>query len=253
VETPKPSARRLSVARRVSRPVGRPAPLLYLGGIAAGWLLQQLRPLPSRFVAAWRLARCLLIAGGFTVGLSGFSSAAAADERPGRIGHTAAVVSTGIFRYIPQPDVPGFCHRADGCALLINSAWALLLVVPAMLVTTGIIAREEMYMERRFRRATSPGLQGIGPTVDLAEPSGPTSGWRRHQAQDEGRDVGVFGAWRSNRFRSVQALPLVDDVTPASAQTPPSASRRRSPGIAAADAAGAARDPRLQVVVAGSR
>ena len=147
---------RSSFAGRETRFEGRsvvPAPLLYLGGIAAGWLLQQLRPLPivAWLPGAWLGA--LLIAGGFTVGLSGFLECrrCRTSVRPDR--PSAAVVSTGIFRYTRNPMYLGFAIVQVGAALLINSAWVLLLVVPAMVVTTSIIAREEMYMERRFGEA----------------------------------------------------------------------------------------------------
>jgi len=130
-----------------------PAPLLYLGGIVGGWLLQDLRPLPvlARSPGVWLGA--LLVAAGFAVGFAGFVECqrCRTSVRPDR--PSAAVVSTGIFRYTRNPMYLGFTIVQFGAALLVNSAWVLFLLLPAVLVTSSIIAREEVYMERRFGEA----------------------------------------------------------------------------------------------------
>jgi protein-S-isoprenylcysteine O-methyltransferase Ste14 len=130
-----------------------PAPLLYLAGIVGGWLLQQLRPLPvlTRLPSVWLGA--LLVAAGFSVGLAGFVECqrCRTSVRPDR--PSATVVSTGIFRYTRNPMYLGFTIVELGAALLLNSAWVLLLLVPAVVLTTSVIAREEKYMERRFGEA----------------------------------------------------------------------------------------------------
>lgn len=145
-----------SFVGRETRLEGRsvvPAPLVYLGGIVGGWLLQQLRPFPivAQLPGAWLGG--LLVAAGFTVGLSGLLECqrCRTSVRPDR--PSAAVVSTGIFRYTRNPMYLGFTIVQLGAALLLNSAWVLFLLVPAVLVTTGIIAREERYMGRRFGEA----------------------------------------------------------------------------------------------------
>jgi protein-S-isoprenylcysteine O-methyltransferase Ste14 len=130
-----------------------PAPVLYLGGIATGWLLQQLRPLPIlvRLPSVW--LGVLFVAAGFAVGVAGFVECqrCRTSVRPDR--PSATVVSTGIFRYTRNPMYLGFTIGQLGAALLLGSAWVLLLLVPAVLVTASIIGREEMYMERRFGEA----------------------------------------------------------------------------------------------------
>jgi protein-S-isoprenylcysteine O-methyltransferase Ste14 len=151
-----PETIRSAFVGRETRFEGRsvvPAPLLYLAGIVGGWLLQHLRPLPivARLPGMWLGA--LLVAGGITVGLSGFLECrrCRTSVRPDR--PSATIVSTGIFRHTRNPMYLGFAIVQLGAALLVNSAWVLLLLVPAMLVTTSIITREEMYMERRFGEA----------------------------------------------------------------------------------------------------
>jgi protein-S-isoprenylcysteine O-methyltransferase Ste14 len=64
---------------------------------------------------------------------------------------TTALVTEGPFRYSRNPIYVALTLLYVGVALLINALWILLLVVPAVLVLRyGVIAREEVYLARKF-------------------------------------------------------------------------------------------------------
>ncbi len=64
---------------------------------------------------------------------------------------TAAIVTDGAFRYSRNPMYVSLTLLYLGIALLINSLWVLLLVVPLLVVVQrGVVEREERYLERKF-------------------------------------------------------------------------------------------------------
>jgi protein-S-isoprenylcysteine O-methyltransferase Ste14 len=64
---------------------------------------------------------------------------------------TTALVTEGPFRYSRNPIYLALTLLYVGVALLINALWILLLVVPALVVIRyGVIAREEVYLTRKF-------------------------------------------------------------------------------------------------------
>jgi protein-S-isoprenylcysteine O-methyltransferase Ste14 len=64
---------------------------------------------------------------------------------------TTRVVSDGAFRYSRNPTYLSLALLQVGLALLLNSIWVLLMIVPAVVVThQGIILREERYLESKF-------------------------------------------------------------------------------------------------------
>ncbi len=64
---------------------------------------------------------------------------------------TTALVTEGPFRYSRNPIYVALTLLYLGVALLVNALWILLLVVPALVVLRyGVIAREEVYLARKF-------------------------------------------------------------------------------------------------------
>ncbi len=64
---------------------------------------------------------------------------------------TTAIVSDGIFGFSRKPIYLSFTLLYCGIALLFNALWAILLLLPLLvIVQIGVIQREEVYLESKF-------------------------------------------------------------------------------------------------------
>lgn len=64
---------------------------------------------------------------------------------------TTAIVTDGAFRFSRNPMYVAATLLYLGIALVMNSVWVLVLVVPLMVVMQrGVVQREEQYLERKF-------------------------------------------------------------------------------------------------------
>lgn len=64
---------------------------------------------------------------------------------------TTAIVSDGVFGFSRNPIYLSMTLLYIGIALLLDSLWLLLLIFPLlMIVTFGVIVREEKYLETKF-------------------------------------------------------------------------------------------------------
>jgi len=62
-----------------------------------------------------------------------------------------AIVSDGVFRLSRNPLYLSLTLLYIGISLLFNALWALLLLLPLLVVVQiGVIQREEVYLERKF-------------------------------------------------------------------------------------------------------
>jgi protein-S-isoprenylcysteine O-methyltransferase Ste14 len=62
-----------------------------------------------------------------------------------------AIVSDGFFRFSRNPLYLSLTLLYIGISLLFNALWALLLLLPLLVVVQiGVIQREEVYLERKF-------------------------------------------------------------------------------------------------------
>jgi protein-S-isoprenylcysteine O-methyltransferase Ste14 len=128
-------------------------PLIFLGFLAAAAILEAVVPLPV--LATYALARYLTGAGLAVAGfLSIFMAAgrfqAAGTNIPPTLPATALVVD-GIYRRTRNPIYLGMTLVFLGLSVAAGSVWAIGLVIPLVwVVNTGVIAREERYLERKF-------------------------------------------------------------------------------------------------------
>jgi protein-S-isoprenylcysteine O-methyltransferase Ste14 len=126
-------------------------PLVYLGAIALGLGIQLAAPV--RFVPAGASVPLGAVATAGAIALFVFSVRtlrAAGTPVPGNR-PTTAIVRTGPYRFTRNPIYLSFSLLQIGLALLVNSAWLLVTLVPAAaLMALVVVPREERYLEARF-------------------------------------------------------------------------------------------------------
>ena len=137
-------------ARDTAGVIARP-PLVYLVSILAGFALE----------LAWPTS---LFSGSLTTPLGGSLIAlavllfllAAREMQKARTPipayrPTTAIVPTGPYRYSRNPIYLSFTLLHLGLGIWADSVWLLAVMIPTLvLMTYGVIAREERYLERRF-------------------------------------------------------------------------------------------------------
>lgn len=130
-----------------------PPPIAWLMAIVAGVELNQLYPwgfLP--FAGTPRVLLGLSVfAGG--IALAGWSvrTMRLAGTRFETSQPTSAIVAAGPYRYSRNPIYTAMVLGIIGLAIALDNVWLLLALVPFYLVIRyGVIAREEVYLERKF-------------------------------------------------------------------------------------------------------
>jgi len=131
-----------------------PPPLIYAVGLAVGFLLHRLLPLKafSRTPRALTLtlgSTCISL--GLTIITLGFRQMQNANTNINPTQPATTIVTEGPFRFTRNPLYLGLTFFYTGMSLLVNSLWMLLLLPFVLLVmTVGVIEREERYLERKF-------------------------------------------------------------------------------------------------------
>ena len=128
-------------------------PLIFLGFLAAAAVLEAVVPLPvlvthalARYLAGAVLAAC-----GFVIifAAAGRFQAAGTNIPPNL--PTTALVVDGIYRQTRNPLYLGTTLVYLGLSVAAGSSWAIGLVVPLLwVINTGVIAREERYLEQKL-------------------------------------------------------------------------------------------------------
>ena len=128
-----------------------PPPLIYLGALVFGLLLN--RRFPIAFLPR-KIARSLgwpLLSGGVLL-IGWFEWAmrhAGTPTNPYK--PVTRVVTEGPFRYTRNPGYLGMAMIYTGIASLANALWAVVFLPVALIVVQrGVIEREERYLERKF-------------------------------------------------------------------------------------------------------
>ena len=127
-----------------------PPPLIYALPLFAGLLLHHFLPQP---VLPPRWAH-ILGPVGVGLGLIGLPAVLAfrqAGTHPQPWRPTTALVVTGPYRLSRNPMYVGFTLLYLGISLWVNALWPLVLLpFVLVLMSRGVVAREERYLERRF-------------------------------------------------------------------------------------------------------
>lgn len=128
-----------------------PPPIIYLCSILAGFILQRVWPLevlPVRMGTAVGGPVIVVAVLLFVLCIREFRAAGTSVQtrRP-----TTVIIKTGPYGFSRNPIYLSFTLLQVGVGILANSVWVLGMVVPALvLMSYGVVAREERYLERKF-------------------------------------------------------------------------------------------------------
>jgi protein-S-isoprenylcysteine O-methyltransferase Ste14 len=128
-------------------------PLVYLGAIALGVVIHLVAPVRLLPPGSGVLPGSVAIAGAIALFvLSVRTFRAAGTPVPGNR-PTTTIVCSGPYRFTRNPVYLSFSLLQLGLALLVNSAWLLVTLVPATtLMALVVVPREERYLAARFPR-----------------------------------------------------------------------------------------------------
>jgi len=127
-----------------------PPPLIYLGALGLGLLLHRI--LPLRFARRRKPFMGIVLAvSGLTLGITAFRTMRGAQTSPNPREPVTAIVATGPFQLSRNPIYLSMTLLYSGIAVLRNALWPLLLLPFVLrLINSGVIEREERYLERKF-------------------------------------------------------------------------------------------------------
>jgi len=132
-----------------------PPPLIFLGFLIGGFALNLGRPLglrPAGFDAqmSW-LGGSLLVVVGLIVFVLGIRNFTRAGTPVPTREETRSLVTNGIHGISRNPIYVAMFLVYAGIGVLANTAWIFVLLVPlALIMRYGVVAREEVYLARKF-------------------------------------------------------------------------------------------------------
>jgi protein-S-isoprenylcysteine O-methyltransferase Ste14 len=136
--------------RRRTAGVIAPPPVVFLGFLGLGFVLESLLPgaaLPGW--AQWGGAVVIVAGAALMISFELAFKRAGTDANPYR--PSTALATDGPYRFSRNPGYLGMAITYIGITLAAEAPWALVMLVPAILVIQyGVIAREERYLERLF-------------------------------------------------------------------------------------------------------
>ena len=139
-----------------------PPPLIYVGGLVAGWLLQRVIGLPALDdTASGTLSLICFGAGGLLLATAlGLFRRSNIDPLPWK--PTSALTMSGPYRFTRNPMYLGMALVYLGAALVFELTWSLLLLPLIVLaVQRFVIAREERYLQSKFGDAYAAYTQRV--------------------------------------------------------------------------------------------
>jgi protein-S-isoprenylcysteine O-methyltransferase Ste14 len=128
-----------------------PPPLIYADALASGLLANRLYPIPFLPHGILRALGWPSIFVGLAIGLLGFREMKRARTNVDPYKPTTAIVAEGSYRYTRNPLYVGMTLMYAGVSARANALPAALFL-PAVLAVmqSGVIEREERYLERKF-------------------------------------------------------------------------------------------------------
>jgi protein-S-isoprenylcysteine O-methyltransferase Ste14 len=129
-------------------------PLIYLAGLAAGFLLHWAWPVPivpPAAVLAIRAAGWILLGIWLFLSIWAIAIFRRAGTTPNPTRPTTALAFGGPYRFTRNPMYLSFALMQAGVALVTNALWPLVFLLPVLFVIRRyVIDREEQYLERKF-------------------------------------------------------------------------------------------------------
>jgi protein-S-isoprenylcysteine O-methyltransferase Ste14 len=132
-----------------------PPPLIALGGVVLGFLLDWLLPAYVLDTVLGPWTRGFLGGVLFTSGVALALVAAARFREAGTSVNpwtpSLHLATAGVFQYLRNPMYAGLLLVVGGIGIAFASDWTLAMVVPvALILHHGVVLREERYLEARF-------------------------------------------------------------------------------------------------------
>lgn len=126
-----------------------PPPLVFLGFLLLGPLLERVLPLP-RPGLPWPLGAAVAAAGAVVIAAAQ-RHFFVAGENPVPWTGSGTMLATGVYRWSRNPMYFGMALVQAGLALVLDNLWSLLLLLPALAaIQHFVIRQEETYLLRRF-------------------------------------------------------------------------------------------------------
>lgn len=126
-------------------------PALFGGTLALGLLLHFIFPINFLRRSIAIALGVVLLVGAAAIANSAFRAMRRAQTAVNPSSPTTAIVSDGAFGFSRNPLYLSLTMLYGGITLIFNSLWALLLLLPLVIVVQkGAIESEELYLERKF-------------------------------------------------------------------------------------------------------
>ena len=126
-------------------------PFLYAGGLFVASLLERLYPLLKLNTNLHYYIGGAMIAVAVVLAFSCFSRFVKAGTHAPTSKPSTAIVTTGLYRFSRNPIYLALTLLYLGIIVMDSNIWGVLALVPVLyLMTTGVIQREETYLEEKF-------------------------------------------------------------------------------------------------------
>ena len=128
-----------------------PPPLIYLGFTLVGLALEYVWPAPLLGQTAQYAVAAGLLAVSFIIAIPTFMQFAKAKTHVDPYKPVTAIIKQGPFRWTRNPLYLGMVFIQLGIAAAVDGIWIAVLVTPTVaVISAGVIAREERYLEKKF-------------------------------------------------------------------------------------------------------